>query len=414
MYRLLYPLLLVVALHMSCNPKKAEERKINFYTIEGSNIINPNGEVILLKGTNLGNWLHPEGYMFKMRNTSSADRIDQAFREMVCPEATDSFWQGFLDNYITKEDIVYLKNIGLNHLRIPFNYRMITDETYLGQSNIGFKYLDSVIVWCKEVDLGVILDMHAAPGGQTGDNIDDSYGYPFLFIEESSKQLTVDLWQEIASRYENEPTVIGYDLLNEPIAHYFESDYDLLNPELEMLYKRIVSAIRKVDTTHLIFLGGAQWNTNFNVFGPPFDGKLVYTFHKYWMPPVKAQIQEYLNFREKYNVPIYMGESGENEDEWIHNFRSLLEENDVHWCFWPYKKMQNTRGIMNFDKPEGYDRISHFAESDRSSYRLIRESRPGRDTVLQAMDQFLENAHYPNCYPNEGYVNALGMKTGKK
>src|SRR5207244_652305 len=82
-------------------------------------------------------------------------------------------------------------------------------------------------------------------------------------------------------RYRNELAVIGYDLLNEPIAPYF--DTASLNPKLEPLYRRIVSAIREVDRNHIIFLGGAQWDTNFKIFGSPFDPKVAYTFHKYWM-----------------------------------------------------------------------------------------------------------------------------------
>jgi len=72
--------------------------------------------------------------------------------------------------------------------------------------------------------------------------------------------------------------VIGYDLLTSRIAHYFDSAS--LNPKLEPLYRRIVSGIREVDRNHIIFLGGAQWDTNFKIFGRPFDPKLAYTFHK--------------------------------------------------------------------------------------------------------------------------------------
>ena len=128
----------------------------------------------------------------------------------------------------------------------------------------------------------------------------------------------------------------------------------------------------------------------------------------------RGQIQEYLDFRDKYDVPIYMGESGENTDEWVDQFRTLLDDHGVHWCFWPYKKMENTRGVMNFNKPDGYDRIVDFAEGDRPTYGAIRASRPGRDTVLTALDQFLENSRYANCFANEGYVKALGMKENIK
>src|SRR5262249_38700169 len=149
---------------------------------------------------------------------------------------------------------------------------------------------------------------------------------------------TAETWVKIAKRYRNEPTVLGYDVLNEPIAPYF--DTDRLNPKLEPLYRRIVKAIRDVDPDHVIFLGGAQWDQNFDVFGRPFDSNLAYTFHQYWMKPVEAEVQKFLEFRDRYAVPIYMGESGENSEEWIRQYLQLLDSKRVGWTLWPYKRMR--------------------------------------------------------------------------
>ena len=111
-------------------------------------------------------------------------------------------------------------------------------------------------------------------------------------------------------------------MLNEPIPHFYDTGY--FNPKLEPLYKKITAAIRTVDKNHLIFLGGAQWDSNFGAFGKPFDDKLVYTFHKYWTAPTKEVVQPYIDFSNKYNVPIYCGETGENTNEWIHNSGKCL------------------------------------------------------------------------------------------
>ncbi len=379
-----------------------------FVTVQGKDFIGPDGQQIILKGTNLGNWLVPEGYMFKFKNTNSPRLIDQALRELIGPEITDQFWRQYLDNYIRREDIRFLKNLGINHVRVPFNYRLFTGMNYMGQRSEGFKYLDRVVNWCKAEGLWVLLDMHCAPGGQTGDNIDDSFGYPFLYENESYKQEVTDIWQSIANHYKDDPTVIGYDLLNEPISSDFPNK-DQLNKELEPLYKRIVGAIRLVDENHLVFLGGAQWDNNFKVFGKPFDDKAVYTFHKYWFEVKQQAIQEYIDFSNQWNVPIYMGESGENTDEWVASFRKLLDVNGLSWCFWPYKKMENSRGIMNFEKPVDYDLIIEFVNGDRSSFKKIRESRPDQSKAKTALDGFLENCLFENCFTNEGYVKALGL-----
>lgn len=370
----------------------------------------PGGKPFIMRGTNLGNWLVPEGYMFKLKDVNSPRLINQAFTELIGSSAMDSFWTVYLNNYITSADIHYLKSIGVNSIRVPFNYRLFTSEKYLGVSNAnhGFELLDRLISWCKKEQLYVLLDMHCAPGGQTGDNIDDGDGYPFLFESESDQQLTTSIWKRIATRYANEPIIIGYDLLNEPIATYFSPDD--FNYKLEGAYKRITAAIRQVDKNHLIFLGGAQWDSNFAPFGPPFDNKLVYTFHKYWTSPTQEVVQPYIDFSNKYNVPIYCGETGENTDEWVDSFRTTLENAKIGWHFWPYKKMDDDRGFVKFERPLNYDSVIVYAETAKKNFADIRKYRPQNIAIVkQALNDYLKNCLFQNCTPNKGYVKALGF-----
>jgi len=386
-----------------------------FITVKGRDIIGADGKPFLIKGTNLGNWLVPEGYMFKFKNTNSPGRIAEVIAQLIGPEAATEFWKKYLDTYITQKDIHFLKSIGVNSIRIPFNYRLFTNEDYLGanDSSRGFTMLDRVIDWCKKENVFVILDMHCAPGGQTGDNIDDSYGYPFLFQSQSCQDKALHIWKKIAKRYSKETIVIGYDLLNEPVAHYFDTNE--LNPLVEPFYKTLVAEIRKVDKNHIMFLGGAQWNTNFKIFGAPFDSKLVYTFHKYGDQPNLGSIQRFIDFRDKYNVPIYIGETGENTDEWIGTFRKLLEANNIGWHFWPYKKIDSPKNIMSVKVPALYDSLIHYAESPKINYKDIRSLAPkNREEIKQLLNALLNNCLFDNCQPNLGYIQALGFDFKKE
>ncbi|MDI3320943.1 glycoside hydrolase family 5 protein [Pinibacter soli] len=385
-----------------------------FVTVQGKEIIGKDGKPFLIKGTNLGNWLVPEGYMFKFKNTNSPAMIHAAIAQVIGPEEAVAFWKKFLQNYVTQKDIHFLKSIGVNSIRVPFNYRLFTKEDYLGVNDDtrGFELLDKVIKWCKAEDLYVILDMHCAPGGQTGDNIDDSFGYPFLFQSEKYKKQTIDIWKKIAARYSKETTVMGYDLLNEPVAHYFNADS--LSQYVEPFYKDLVKEIRKVDKNHIMFLGGAQWNTNFKIFGQPFDSKLVYTFHKYGDQPDFGSVKRFIEFRDQFSVPIYAGETGENNDEWVMKFRKVLEENNIGWHFWPYKKMDSPKNIASVNKPALYDSLITYAETPRNSYKDIRNAAPNRKAIKQALNDYLENCKFENCVINEGYVKALGFEVPKK
>jgi endoglucanase len=390
-------------------------QSVKFISVKGQNIIGADGKPFLMRGTNLGNWLMPEGYMFKFTTINSPKLINQAFTELLGPGETKAFWKKYLATYITKADIHFLKTTGMNTIRIPFNYKLFTDEDYLGENNPdrGFELLDNVIAWCREEGIYVILDMHAAPGGQTGDNIDDGYGYPFLFQDAGSRGLTIKIWTRIADHYKNNPAILGYDLLNEPIATYFKKEE--LNPYLEPFYKELTKAVRTVDKNHLVIFGGAQWDSNMHMFGPPFDSKAVYTFHKYWTKPTGPEvIQEYLDFRNKYNVPIYCGETGENNDEWVAAFRKTLEDNNIGWTYWPYKKMDNKAGIVTFPRPAGYDTVINYTEKPRMSFEEIRKAAPtGREQVKQALYGFIENSKFENCTPNTGYIEALGLTVKK-
>jgi aryl-phospho-beta-D-glucosidase BglC (GH1 family) len=380
-----------------------------FVTTRGKDLISTDGKPLLLRGINIGNWLLPEGYMFKFKTANSPRRIQTVINELVGEDEGRRFWKTYHQNYITPDDIRFIKQSGFNSVRVPFSYRLfVTDTVPIKLEGEGYRLLDNVVAWCRRENLYVILDMHAAPGGQTGDNIDDSWGYPFLFESAESQDLLINIWRKLAARYRNEPAVIGYDLLNEPIAHYF--DAAKLNPRLEPLYRRVVAGIREVDRNHVIFLGGAQWDTNFKVFGPPFDAKLVYTFHKYWMDVNQGAIQEYLDFRDKYKVPVWMGESGENTDEWINSFRTLLETNNIGWCFWPYKKLDATSCPVSIALPSDWDAIVDFAEGPRLTFEDVRKHRPAKEKVQKALGDYLERIKFDNCRVNQGYLEALGVK----
>lgn len=385
------------------------QTRSKFVSVNGKDFIAPDGKALALKGINLGNWLLPEGYMFEFHRTSSPILIHTLISQLIGENEGRKFWKSFQDNYITREDIGFIKRSGFNSIRVPFNYRLFVSESDpRNLEGVGYELLDRVVGWCKTEGLYIVLDMHAAPGGQTGDNIDDSYGYPFLFDDAEDQDLTAKIWGKLAQRYKNEPAILGYDLLNEPIAHFF--DKDELNPKLEPLYKKITAEIRKTDKNHIIILGGAQWDSNFNIFGEQFDKKLAYTFHRYGNKPDQQALQEFVEFRDKHNVPIWLGESGENTEEWIRSFVGVLDRNQIGWCFWTYKRLNTTRSVVSINKPEDWDVISKFAETPRTTFDEVRKARPPKQKIKKALGEYLEHIKFQNCHINDGYLKALGLK----
>lgn len=385
-----------------------------FVRVEGANLVTPDGEVLFIRGTNLGNWLNPEGYMFGFRSVNSAHFIDEMLRQAVGPVATDSFWKMFKDNYITEADIAFIASTGANTIRLPFHYKLFTDEDYMGlySSQDGFQRMDTVIEWCRNYGLYVILDMHDAPGGQTGDNIDDSYGYPWLLECEQSQELYASIWRDIAEHYKDEPVVLGYDLLNEPIAPYFGDDVAVLNGKLKAVYRRGFDAIREVDKNHIVILGGAQWNSNFEPLEDcNFDEQVMYSCHRYGGDPTPEAIGSFIAFRDKVNRPMYMGEIGHNTYQWMTTFSKTMQENNIGYTYWPYKKL-GTSSWVGFAAPEAWDKVIEFAESNRQGYAEIRNAREhaGGIEVLQgAIEALCEAVRFENCTIDKAYIEALGL-----
>ena len=389
-----------------------------FVRVSGKDLIQPNGEKLFIQGTNLGNWLNPEGYMFGFSRTNSAWMIDLMLRQLVGPDEASFFWQAFKESYITRDDILFIRRQGANTIRLPFNYRLFTSEDYMGMTDNtgeGFRLIDNVVSWCREAGLFLILDMHDCPGGQTGDNIDDSYGYPWLFRSERSQRLFCDIWQQIARRYQDEPVILGYELMNEPIAHYFK-DSEEMKQLLQPLYKRAVAAIREVDTNHVIILGGAHWNSHFYMFDDwTFDDNIMYSCHRYGGPATADAIRDYIDFRDKTGLPMFMGELGHNTIQWQEDFVRAMKENDIGYTFWPYKMVSTGSSMMGIIRPEQWDSIVvKFAEAPRGTYQEIRDARPDQEQARQLLRQFLDNSRFVRCEPQEAYIRSMGLDSMKK
>ncbi len=376
-----------------------------FVHASGPELLDADGRTLMLRGINLGNWLEPEGYMFHFDGgPQSPSEIEDLSKELIGPEKAAAFWREWRESYITEADIDRLKRNGFNSIRVPLHWKFFDSD-----DAEGFRLVDRLVQWARKDGIYAILDLHCAPGGQTGTNIDDSGGYPWLYGSLEAQAHTVAIWRRIAAHYSKEQIVLGYDLLNEPIPHY--PQLQQYNKDLEPIYRKLTEAIRKVDKNHVLIFGGAQWDSNFKVFGAPFDSNAMYTFHKYWTAPDVSVIREYLDFRDRYHVPIWLGESGENKDEWIGAFTKTLEDNHVGWCFWPYKKMDSTSSVVTFDRPIHWDEIVKFAAVPAGTGNAEKRiaARPSQGDIEAAFVDLLDKIRFANERENSSYVKAVGL-----
>lgn len=387
----------------------------DFLHVKGVDIVDSHGNKFFIKGTNLGNWVNPEGYMFGFSKANSYSMINDVVSQLLGPAEAAKFWQAFRNNYITADDVAFIASQGANTIRFPFHYKLFTDEPYMGSTSAeeGFAMLDKLIGQARDNNVRLVLDMHDCPGGQTGDNIDDSYGYPFLMTDSASQQEFIDLWVKIADRYKDEPTILGYELMNEPIATFWEGEErDMLNAALMPLYRRAVEAIRSVDPNHIILLGGAQWNSNFEPLTEwDFDNNIMFTCHRYGGDATADAIRSFIDFRDKTDLPMYMGEIGHNTTEWQDNFAKVMTDNNIGYTFWPYKKI-NDSAMTGIATPENWQMIVDFAEAPRGTFSDIRKARESVDIekAKKALYDYIDGASTEKMLRHEDYIKSMRMK----
>jgi len=383
-----------------------------FLRVDGERIADARGREVLLRGMGLGGWMLQEGYMLGIKKEGTQHSIRARIEDLVGKEATERFYRLWRENHMTKADVDRLAASGFNSIRLPMHYNLFTlpveEEPAKGSDTwlaAGFEMTDRLLDWCRVNRVYLILDLHAAPGGQGKDaNISDyDPAKPSLWESEENRRKTVALWRKLAERYANEPWIGGYDILNEPNWTFEGKDRngkeDLSNAPIWDLYRQITKAIREVDTRHIIIVEGNGWGNNYNGFPGPWDPNLVMSFHKYWNPNTEAAIAPFLALRAKYRVPVWLGESGENTNEWFRECVSLVEKHRVGWAWWPHKKLFSPRCIMTVTVPDDFKRIVDYWNGEGE--------RPSRDAARRGLFELVENLKAEKCRFNADVARAL-------
>jgi len=206
---------------------------------------------VRLRGVNLGGWMLIEDYMVGLPWTEW--KIREQFRRVLGDPAADAFFGAWAESYVTDADVAFLARQGFTFVRLPFNYRQLESDLAPGKwREEGFRLLDRAVSLCRAHGLWVLLDLHAAAGAQARDqNAGSAYGEAYFWHQRAFMERTTALWAEIARRYRGDPTVLGYNLIGEPVT----SDVALLND----FYLSTIRAIRAVDPSHLIVLDSNLW-----------------------------------------------------------------------------------------------------------------------------------------------------------
>ncbi|MFK7984154.1 MAG: carbohydrate-binding protein [Saprospiraceae bacterium] len=370
---------------------------------QDKNIVNENGETVILRGMGLGGWMLQEGYMLQTASFANAQyKIRNSIEDLIGEADTDLFYEAWLANHVRKADIDSLKAWGFNSVRLPMHYNLYTlpieDEPIAGEHTWltkGFELTDSLISWCKQNEMYVILDLHAAPGGQGRDEGISDYdtSKPSLWESEANQAKTVALWKRLAERYVEEPWIGGYDLIN-------ETNWEMNgNGPLRKIYEELTTAIREVDTKHIIFIEGNWFANDFTGLTPPWADNLVYSPHKYWSINDQASIQWVLDLQEQHNVPLYFGEWGENSNPWFRDAIDLFESNGIGWAVWPMKKIESIAGPLSIIKTPDYQTLLDYWNGNGT--------KPTAVFAKAALMGITEGLKIENCIYQKDVIDAM-------
>lgn len=368
-----------------------------FLKVQGKKIVDGTGQEFYLKGMGLGGWLLQEGYMLHTSGFANAQwQIRQKITELIGEANTEIFYETWRRNFIRKIDIDSIKAWGFNSIRLPFHYNLFAINSNPPQFiNKGFEIIDSLLSWCEANHIYLILDMHAAPGGQSDENISDyNPAYPSLWQSEANKDLTVKIWRKIAERYKDKEWIGGYDLLNEPKWNLPPN-----NQPLRDLYIRITDTIRAVDTNHIIFIEGNWFATDFTGLTPPWDNNMVYSFHKYWNSNDQGSIQYLLNMRNEFNVPLWLGETGENSNKWMVDCIELMNRHNIGWSWWTHKKIETVAGPLSVVMSPFYKTLLNYWSGSGP--------KPSSTYAFNALMIQAENLKLELCEFRKDFIDAL-------
>ncbi|NME68674.1 carbohydrate-binding protein [Flammeovirga aprica] len=391
----------------SITPVTIPPANTGFLHTSGKNIVDANGNNILLKSVNLDGWMVQEGYIMEVPFGPQWE-IMNGITDVIGAQNAQQFHEAWLDNMVTEADFQQIKAWGFNSIRVPLHYNLFTlpiqDEPVAFQNTVlprGYELVDRILAWAQKYELYLILDLHAAPGGQGEDQPISDYNpaYPSLWEEGENRSKTVQLWKEIASRYANEEWIAGYDLIN-------ETNWDLgeNNQMLFELYESILWELRQVDNNHIVFIEGNWWANDFRGLTPAFDDNMVYAFHKYWSDVDQASIQEFVDLRNTTNTPIWCGETGENSNQWYAESFELLESNNIGYAFWPLKKVEQIQGLLKVEKPAGLQNVVDYWNGEGS--------KPSVAEAKSALMHWAQNTRIENCIYNYSVIDATTRMVG--
>ncbi|KAG6833172.1 Endo-1,4-beta-xylanase 5 [Tephrocybe sp. NHM501043] len=400
--------------------------------VSGTKIVDEQGNEVVLRGAGLGGWMNMENFISGYPGCEH--QIREALAEAIGNEKSEFFFDKFLEYFFTDADALFFKSLGLNCIRLPFNYRHFEDDMnprVLKES--GFKHLDRVINICAAHGIYTILDLHTAPGGQNTDwHADHGSHIANFWNHKDFLDRSVWLWEQLAAHYKGNKWIAGYNPLNEPT--------DPKHTRVVAFYDRVHKAIRAIDPDHAIFFDGNTFASDFSHFGDAHKAweNTAYSIHDYSSYGFPAASETYTSTDEQrrrlrrsyekkrewmderklcvwngewgpvYARKQYEGEATEsiNESRYkvLQDQLAIYNEDRLSWSIWTYKDI-GFQGMVYVSTETPY--MTLFKDFLAKKHRLAIDAWGADDVAVKhvyqpLVDHVLQEIpeQYQNIYPH--------------
>ena len=375
-------------------------------------------------------WLHTDGKYIK----DSQGNV--VILHGICFETYSFFKATLRGKYAdhTEQDYQKIAGWGFNVVRLGMSWEYI--EPTEGHYNESYlELIDRDIEWARKNGIRIIFQFSQWFWSSYFDNLKPgAFGFPsWLFTgypqtEEgrtqsqadflqgkgpngtvatagnpSMKDRMINVWKYVATRYKNEPTILGYDLFNEPPGGGLGAD-TAMDSYLLPFYERLIDEIKTVDSNHIFIYEpiGGQWSLAPRVLNRP---NVIFSTHMYThhndatrlgysgnIAVLDNQINGYLNLpaanpSRNWNIPVLLGEFGpmpkslypyQNRYLWVNDMADLYNKYNFHWTYYSYCVLNKTSGggceysIVNPDRTE----IKEIADTVDKPYPRVSSAAP--------------------------------------
>ena len=197
-----------------------------------------------IRGVNLGGWFVLESWMKPslFDGIDSKDETGFSIKNVNAEKDLKKHWETF----ITKDDFIYIKSLGINSVRLPIPWWLEGESPYFS----ALPYIHQAMKWATEVELDVLLDLHTAPGCQNGFDNGGIQDVMTWHLDQMNIDKTVDKLEFITKEFSHYPSFWGIQVLNEP---HGTIDMNVIQAFYMDAYQRIRKHTNKVIVFHDAF-----------------------------------------------------------------------------------------------------------------------------------------------------------------